>query len=60
MGGVFHHWVNVSSVLAEEYVGLEEIDDGTWAVYFANYLIGRLNERTHRIEELAAGASRRP
>jgi hypothetical protein len=49
----------VSSVLAEEHVGLEEIDDGLWAVYFANYLIGRLDERTGRIEELATGASRR-
>jgi putative transposase len=54
-----HHWVNVSSVLAQEHVGLEEVDDGFWSVYFANYLIGRLNERTGRIEELATGASRR-
>lgn len=54
-----HHWVNVSSVLAEEYVGLEEIDDGVWALYFANYLLARLNERTRRLEELATGASRR-
>ena len=53
------HWVNVSSVLAGEYVGLEEIDDGLWALYFANYLLARLNERTNRLEELATGASRR-
>jgi len=52
------YWVNVSSVLAEEYVGLEEIDDGLWALYFANYLLARLNERTRRLEELATGASR--
>ena len=31
-------WVNVSIVCAGEYVGLEEIDDGIWNVYF-----GRLN-----------------
>jgi putative transposase len=53
-----HRWVNVSSVLAEEYVGLEAIDDGVWALYFANYLIGRLDERTYRIDEIATGASR--
>jgi len=53
------YWVNVSSVLAEEHVGLEEIDDGLWALYFADYLLARLNERTRRLEELATGASRR-
>jgi transposase InsO family protein len=53
------YWVNVSSVLAEEYVGLEEIDDGIWALYFADYLLARLNERTRCLEELATGASRR-
>jgi putative transposase len=53
------YWVNVSSVLAQEHVGLEEIDDGIWALYFADYLLARLNERTHRLEELATGASRR-
>ncbi len=29
------HWVNVSHVLAEQYIGLEEIDDGLWTVYFS-------------------------
>jgi putative transposase len=27
-------WVNVSIVCVGEYVGLEEIDDGIWNVYF--------------------------
>jgi len=39
-------WVNVSIVCAGEYVGLEEIDDGLWTVYF-----GRLHERHMRIED---------
>jgi hypothetical protein len=52
--------VNVSSVLAEEHVGLEEIDDGIWTLYCADYLLARLNERTHRLAELATGTSRRP
>jgi transposase InsO family protein len=50
-GGVRWHnrWVNVSHVLAEEYVGLEEIDDGIWSVYFGSVLLGRFDERDLRI-----------
>jgi hypothetical protein len=35
-GGIrwHHHWVNVSTCYTGEYVGLEEIDDGIWNVYF--------------------------
>ena len=45
------HWVNVSSVLIGEHVGLEEVDDGQWDVDFGNYRLGRLNERFMRIED---------
>lgn len=38
-------WVNVTTVLAEEYVGFEEVDDGIWSVYFGPMLLGRLDER---------------
>jgi transposase InsO family protein len=50
-GGVRWHnrWVNVSHVLAEEYVGLEEVDDGVWSVYFGPVLLGRFDERDLRI-----------
>lgn len=50
-GGVrwHNHWVNVSHVLAEEYVGLEEVDDGVWSVYFGPVLLGRFDERDLRI-----------
>jgi len=44
-------WVNVSTALIGEYIGLEEVDDGQWDVYFANYRLGRLNERFMRIED---------
>jgi len=46
-GGVRWHnrWVNVSHVLAEEYVGLEEVEDGMWSVYFGPVLLGRFSER---------------
>ncbi len=39
-------WVNVSQVLAEEYVGLEEVDDEVWSVYFGPLLLGRFDETT--------------
>ncbi len=44
-------WVNVSVVCAGEYVGLEEIDNGLWNVYFGPLKLGRLNEKTMRIED---------
>ncbi len=44
-------WVNVSIVCAGEYVGLEEIDNGIWTVYFGMLKLGRLHERYLRIED---------
>jgi len=51
-------WVNVSTVCVGEYVGLEEIDDGIWNVYFGPLRLGRLLERHMRIED-AYGRLRR-
>ena len=53
-----HAWVNVSSVCVGEYVGLEEIDDGVWNVYFGPLKLGRLLEQHMRIED-AYGRLRR-
>lgn len=44
-------WVNVSIVCAGEYVGLEEIDNGLWNVYFGPLKLGRLHEKYMRIED---------
>jgi hypothetical protein len=44
-------WVNVSTVCIGEYVGLEEIDNGIWIVYFGPLKLGRLDERHLRIED---------
>ena len=46
-----NEWVNVSTVCIGEYVGLEEIDNGIWTVYFGPLKLGRLNERHMRIED---------
>ena len=45
------HWVCVTHTLAEQYVGLEEIDDGLWDVYFGPVKLGRMDERKLRIED---------
>lgn len=42
-------WVNVSHVLAEDYIGLEEVEDGVWSVCFGPVLLGRFDERDSRI-----------
>ena len=44
-------WVNVSTVCAGAHVGLEEIDDGIWNVYFGALKLGRLLERKMKIED---------
>jgi hypothetical protein len=44
-------WGNVSITCAGECVGLEEIDDGVWNVYFGPLKLGRLLERHMRIED---------
>jgi transposase InsO family protein len=42
-------WVNVSHVLSEEDVGLEEVADGIWNLYFGLLLLGRFDERERRL-----------
>ena len=44
-------WVCVTHTLAGEYVGLEEVGDGPWDVYFGPVALGRMDERTCRIAD---------
>ena len=44
-------WVNVSTVCSGDYIGLEELDDGVWTVYYGPLKIGRFHERHMRIED---------
>jgi transposase InsO family protein len=44
-------WVCVTHTLAGEYVGLEEVGDGLWDVYFGPLKLGRMDERIRRIED---------
>lgn len=53
------HWVGVTQTLAGESVGLEAVDDGAWDVYFGPVKLGRMDERTLRIEDYPRRAVRR-
>jgi transposase InsO family protein len=52
------NWVNVSHVLATEFVGFEEVDDELWNVYFGPVWLGRFHEKELKIED-ALGRKRR-
>ena len=59
-GGIrWHHpWGNVSHVCVGQYVGLEEIDDGVWHVYFGPLQLGRRLERHRRLEDASGSLNR--
>jgi len=44
----------VSVALAGEAVAFEEVDDGIWTVTFATVVLGRFDERQHRIQPIAS------
>jgi hypothetical protein len=46
-----NQWVNVSTTCIGEYVGLEEIDDGVWNLYYGALRLGRFYERKMKIED---------
>lgn len=52
-------WVNVSHVLAGEYVGLEEIDEGEWDLYFGRMKLGRFHEPLRRVEDAQGRLARK-
>jgi len=47
----FGKWVMVSTTLATRYVGLEEMAEGKWRVYFRDTLLGYLDEEALRIQD---------
>lgn len=42
-------WVLVSTSLIDKHVGLEELGDGIWRIYFRQKLLGYFDERNRRI-----------
>jgi hypothetical protein len=51
---VFHNQVFVSNTLHEDYVGLEEVDDGVYDLYFCFYQIGRYELLTNKIQGIVS------
>jgi hypothetical protein len=53
-GGTFrfhYRLIFIASPLSGHYIGLEEVDDGLWSVYFNTVLIAKLNERDYIIRD---------
>ena len=51
---VLRNQIFVSNILQEDYVGLEEIDDGVYDLYFCFYQIGRYHLQHNRIEDIVS------
>lgn len=49
----------VSELLAGEPVGLHQVDNDRWDVYFGMVKLGQLNERTWRIDRPASYKKRK-
>lgn len=49
---VFKNQIFVSNTLQEDYVGLEEVDDGIFDLYFCFYQIGRYDLRENKIQDI--------
>ncbi len=58
---VFHNQIFVSNTLHEDYVGLEEVEDGVYDLYWCFYQIGRYESKTNKIHDVVSrvGLSRR-
>jgi len=52
-------WVNISHVLKHQYVGLEEVGDGVWDVYFGSLRLGQFDERHYKLEDALGRRARK-
>lgn len=55
-----NRYFNVTTVLINEYIGLEEVDDGLWTIYYSDTELGRFDERTYRITDMEGEQYRKP
>ncbi|MHC4146669.1 MAG: hypothetical protein ACYSUD_18075 [Planctomycetota bacterium] len=51
---VLSRQIFVSNTLQEDYVGLEEVDDGIYDMYFCYYQIGRYELRKSKIHDVVS------
>jgi putative transposase len=61
-GGIRWHsrWVNISSVLASELIGLEPIGPNLWQVYFGPLTLGWFDEESLTLTDYFGNKSRNP
>lgn len=45
-----NHQPFFSQLLGDEWIGLEEVDDGIWSIYFYDVLLARIDERDFKIK----------
>jgi hypothetical protein len=41
----------IANALKQFTIGLEEVDDGVWSIYFCNVPLGRIDERDYVIRD---------
>ena len=41
----------IANALKQHHIGLEEVDDGIWSIYFNRVLLARLDERDYVIRD---------
>ncbi|MGH7180149.1 MAG: integrase core domain-containing protein, partial [Tepidisphaeraceae bacterium] len=46
-----HKLLFIANALKQHHIGLEEIDDGIWSIYFGSVLLARLDERDFVIRD---------
>ena len=51
---IFHKQIFVSNTLHEDYVGLEEVDDGVYDLFYCFYHIGRYELKTNKIHDIVS------
>lgn len=47
-----YNWIMVSTALIQKDIGLEKLGNGIWRVYFRNKLLGYLEEKKFRIQDV--------
>ncbi|MGH9194591.1 MAG: integrase core domain-containing protein, partial [Acidimicrobiia bacterium] len=52
-------WVNISHVLKKQFVGLEEVGDGIWDVYFGAVRLGQFHCRDYKLEDALGRRARK-
>ena len=51
---MFKKQIFISDTLHEDYVGLEEVDDGVYDLYFCFNHFGRVELRTNKIQDIVS------